>query len=155
MTSTVDLLEAAMEPNMARAWGLSFNDLRFLSGFSKGLWLEVALQLSNVRNHGRFVEDWLEIDNGIISYVSSKLDVPPEGPVSVFSGRSARRYRLAIVSYLNLSRPTVRNRATSRNGCVIPHAPKAGPVMRWCNRALRGFGTVNCCHQSKLRFPAS
>ncbi len=100
-----------MDDMTARDWSLSFQDMEYLSSLPQSVCLEAALQICSVRNAGRFIEDWVDVDDGAVKYVASQLDIPAVHPDRSHSDRTARRYRLEIARHLGLSRTKATHRA--------------------------------------------
>ena len=128
-----------MDDRWARDWGLSFEDMEFLSPLPKSVCLEVALQICSVRRAGRFIEDWADVDGGTVEYVASQLDVQAVCPRRSFSDRTARRYRLEVARYLGLARALISHRTELETWLRKEVCPAGGAVEDMLDQSFQGF----------------
>lgn len=122
-----------------RDWSLSFQDMEFLSSLPQSIRLEAGLQVCSVRSSGRFIEDWADVDVAAIEYVASQLDMQTVRPTRLFSDRTARRYRLEVARYLNLSRPRERHRAELQDWLRSAICPSGDSVVDLLDQCFRWF----------------
>ncbi|WP_342074942.1 DUF4158 domain-containing protein [Yoonia sp. SS1-5] len=115
-----------MTPDIARDWGLSFDDLLFLAALPEDACLEVALQLCHLRRTGRFAEDWSCISDDALLYVASQIEQPDARPHRSFDDRTARRYRVKLIEHLDLSRATAGDLAALKTWLLTEACPLGG-----------------------------
>jgi TnpA family transposase len=62
-----------MDYSATRDWSLSYEGMGFRSSLPQSVCREVALQICCVRNAGKFIEDWVSLDERAIDYAASQL----------------------------------------------------------------------------------
>ncbi|GFE67088.1 DUF4158 domain-containing protein [Litoreibacter roseus] len=133
-------MEAEVTPDIARDWGLSFDDLLFLAELPEYVRLEAALQLCHLRRTGRFVEDWSCISDDAIFYVASQVEQSDARTHRSFDDRTARRYRVRLIEYMGLSRATADDLAALETRLMTEACPMGGSVVEMIEHCFLRFG---------------
>jgi len=99
------------DEDVARHWGLSFDDVEFVNARPKAMRVGLAAQLKHFQHTGRFLSDWAGIPNDVRTFLSEQVDAQRmDTDLYDFQGRSARRHCAEIVIHLGFVRMTDRHR---------------------------------------------
>jgi len=98
--------------DIAHHWGLSFDDVAFISARPKAMRVGLAAQLKYFQQTGRFLSDWADIPEDARVFLSEQVDNQRmDTDLYDFQGRSARRHCAEIVVHLGFVRMTERRRS--------------------------------------------
>ncbi len=104
------------DEDIARQWGLSYDDVEFINARPKAMRVGLAAQLKYFQQTGRFLSDWADIPNDARTFLSEQVDAQRmDTGLYDFQGRSARRHCAEIVIHLGFVRMTDRHRSALSN----------------------------------------
>jgi len=100
------------DEDIARQWGLSYDDVEFINARPKAMRVGLAAQLKHFQHTGRFLSDWADIPDEAQAFLSEQVDNQHmDAGLYDFQGRSARRHCAEIVVRLGFVRMTERHRS--------------------------------------------
>lgn len=100
------------DEDIARQWGLSYDDVEFITARPKAMRVGLAAQLTHFQQTGRFLSGWVDIPDEARAFFSEQVDAQRmDAGLYDFYGRSARRHCAEIVVHLGFVRMTERHRS--------------------------------------------
>ncbi len=104
------------DEDIARDWGLSFDDVEFVNTRPIAMRVGLAAQLKHFQQTGRFLSDWADIPDEAQAFLSEQVDNQRlDTNLYDFQGRSARRHCAEIVVHLGFVRMKERHRSALSN----------------------------------------
>ncbi|HAB39517.1 MAG TPA: Tn3 family transposase [Rhodobacteraceae bacterium] len=93
------------DEDISRIWGLSFDDVDFISTRPKAMRIGLGLQLKYFQHTGQFLTEWATVPDDARSYVSEQLDCQQfDKDVYDLNSRTARRHCAEIIIHLGFTR---------------------------------------------------
>lgn len=100
------------DEDIARQWGLAYDDVEYVNARPKAMRVGLAAQLKHFKQTGRFLSDWADIPDEGRTFLSEQVDAQHmDAGLYDFQGRSARRHCAEIVVHLGFVRMTEQHRS--------------------------------------------